>query len=64
MEDREEVREPTEWEMVVELVHMEFRYGVLMEEAAWQAVVLIPKGVGDYCGIGLVEVIWKAVAVI
>ena len=30
----------------------------------WQAVVLIPKGKGDYCGIGLVEVTWKEVAVI
>ena len=27
-------------------------------------VVLIPKGKGDYRGIGLVEVMWKAVAVI
>ena len=37
---------------------------MLPEEAACQAVVLIPKGGGDYRGIGLVEVIWKAVAVI
>ena len=28
----------------------------LAEEATWQAVVLIPKGKGDYRGIGLVEV--------
>ena len=27
-------------------------------------VVLIPKGVGDYHGTGLVEVVWKVVAVI
>ena len=27
-------------------------------------MVLIPKGGGDYCGIGFVEVAWKAVAVI
>ena len=27
-------------------------------------MVLIPKGGGKYCGIGLMEVIWKAVAVI
>ena len=38
--------------------------GVIAEEAAWQAVVLILKGVGDYRGIGLVELIWKAVSVI
>ena len=27
-------------------------------------VVPIPKVVGDYCGIGLVEVVWKVVMVI
>ena len=30
----------------------------------WQAVVLIPKGVGGYHGIGLMEVVWKLVAAI
>jgi hypothetical protein len=25
----------------------------------WSIVVLIPKGGGDYCGIGLLEPIWK-----
>ena len=34
------------------------------KEETWQAVVLIPKGGGKYHGIGLMEVIWKAVAVI
>ena len=38
--------------------------GFLVEEATWKAVVVIPKGGGDYCGIGLVEVLWKAVEVI
>ena len=33
-----------------------------MEEATWQAVILIPKGKKDYGGIGLVEVMWKLVA--
>ena len=41
-----------------------FREGDLAEEATWQAVVLIPKGKGDYRGISLVEVMWKVVAVI
>ena len=50
--------------MVVELVKLSFQDGVLAEEAAWKAVVLILKGGGDYCGIDLVEVIWKAVTVI
>ena len=29
----------------------------LAEESMWQAVVLIPKGVGYYRGIGLVELV-------
>ena len=48
----------------MEIVQIEFRDGVIPEEAAWHAVVLIPKGGGYYCNIGLVEVIWKAVPVI
>ena len=35
-----------------------------MEEATWKAVVMIPKGEGDYRGICLVEVVWKVVTVI
>ena len=49
---------------MVELIQTAFRDGDLAEEATWQAVVLIPKGKGDYRGIGLVEVMWKLVVVI
>ena len=48
----------------MELVRLAFLDRFIAEEAAWQAVVLILKGVGDYRGIGLVEVIFKVVAVI
>ena len=48
----------------MELVQTSFRDRDLAEEATWQAVVLVPKGKGDYRGIGLVEVMWKVVAVI
>ena len=50
--------------MVVELVQLSFRDGVIAEEVTYKVVVLIPKGGGDYRGTGLLEVIWKAVAVI
>ena len=43
---------------VVDLVQAEFWEGKLVEEAIWQAVVLIPKGMRDYQGIGLMEVMW------
>ena len=41
-----------------------FGEGRLSEEATWQVVVLIYKGIGDYYVICLVEVVWKVVAVI
>ena len=41
-----------------------FRDGKLADEAAWQTVVLIPKGKGEFRGIGLVEVTWKLMTVI
>ena len=39
--------EQTKWEMVVKVEQMGFWDTVLAEEATWQAVVLIPKLVGD-----------------
>ena len=48
----------------MELAQKAFRDGVLAEEAICQAVVLILKGGGNHRGIGLVEVVWKAVAVV
>ena len=62
--DGVEEMESTKWEIVVELFRLAFQNGVLPEEAAWKAVVRIPKERGYYRGIGLVGVIWKAVAVI
>ena len=56
--------EMTNWVKVVALVRADLGGGLLSEEATCQAVVLIPKGKGDYRGIGLVEVIWKLVAAI
>ena len=50
--------------MVVELVQTSLQDRFLAEEVTWQAVVLIPKGGGEYHGIGIVDVVWKAVAVI
>ena len=50
------------WGRLADLVYTAFREVILVEEATWQAVVLIPKGGKDYHGIGLVEVMWKVVA--
>ena len=42
------------WGKVVELTQTAFREGKLSEEATWQAMVMVPKGKGEYWGIGLV----------
>ena len=44
----------------MELIQTAFRDGELAEEATWQAVVLTPKGKGEYRGISLVEVLWRS----
>ena len=36
----------------------------MAEECTWQTVILIPKGKGDFPGIGLVQVLWKAVTIL
>ena len=53
--------EASNWERMVELIHMAFGEGRLAEESMWQAVVLIPKGGKDYRGILLMKEIWKVV---
>jgi hypothetical protein len=50
------------WLRLVELVQLAFRTGELPDQMAWSVMVLLPKGGGDYRGIGLVEVIWKLIA--
>ena len=52
------------WRKVVEITQTAFRDGKLAEEATWKTVVLIPKGKGEFRGIGLVEVTWKLMTVI
>ena len=52
---------PTHWKKVARMIQAAFHEGQLAEECAWQAVVLIHKGGGDFRGIDVVEVIWKIV---
>ena len=49
---------------MVKMTQTAFREVNLAEEATWQTVVLILKGKGVFRGIGLLEVLWKVVAVI
>ena len=52
------------WAKVVELTQTAFREGNMAEEATWQVVVMVPKGKGEFRGIGLVEVVWKILSLI
>ena len=56
--------EASNWDRVVNLIHTVFGEGRLAEEATWKAVVMLPKGGNDYCGVGLMELMWKLVAAI
>ena len=48
------------WRLFVQLVQAAWNHGETPRQLLWIIVVLIPKGGGDYRGIGLLEPIWKA----
>ena len=59
---RDNTPDSTNWKKVVSIVQAEFRNGTLAEESTWQTVLMISRVArGDFRGIGLVKVLWKAV---
>jgi hypothetical protein len=50
-----------DWEALVKLVQAVWDKGKIPTQLGWVVTVLIPKGGGDYCGIGLFETIWKVI---
>ena len=56
---REKDLDTKKWDKVISVVQVEFWEGYMLEALIWTTMVLIPKGKGDYRGIGLVETIWK-----
>jgi hypothetical protein len=50
-----------EWEALVQLVQAVWDEGKISTQLGWVVTVLIPKGGGDYRGIGLLEPIWKVI---
>ena len=51
----------TNWQNVFSLVQAYFSDGNLVKECNWQTVVIIPKVVGDFRGIGLVYLLCNMV---
>ena len=47
------------WKALVMLVQSVWDKGKIPTQLQWIVTVFIPKGGGDYCGIGLLEPIWK-----
>ncbi len=49
------------WRVFVKLMQAVWEHGSIPEQMRWEIVVLLPKGGGDYRGIGLLEPFWKVV---
>jgi hypothetical protein len=49
------------WRLFVQLVQETWTHGTIPCQLLWIIVVLIPKGGGDYRGIGLLELVWKCI---
>ena len=41
-----------------------WEHGSIPKQMRWEIIVLLPKGGSDYCGIGLLESVWKVVETI
>ena len=49
------------WDRVVNLIQTCFRERQVPTQLSWSTAVLLPKGNGDYRGIGLLEISWKVI---
>jgi hypothetical protein len=47
------------WRVFVKMMQAVWEHGSVPEQMRWEIIVLLPKGGGDYHGIGLLEPFWK-----
>ena len=52
------------WWILVKLIQTIWEHGEIPQQMQWLIIVLLPKGGGDYRGIGLLEPFWKCVEII
>ena len=52
------------WREFVTFVQRLWDTGDIPQQVGWTVVVLLPKGGGDYRGIGLLEPVWKAIEIL
>jgi hypothetical protein len=55
------VGEGENWCLLINLIQAIWTQGEIPQQLTWVIVVLLPKGGGDYRGIGLLEPLWKVV---
>ncbi len=48
------------WRLFVRLMQAVWESGTVPTQMSWMIIVLLPKGGGDYRGIGLLNPMWKA----
>ncbi len=63
---REEMEDGVEgigdrWRLFVALLQAVWQNGSVPTQMTWMIIVLIPKGGGNYCGIGLLDPIWEVI---
>ena len=49
------------WRTFLKLIERLWETGCIPQQVLWIVIVLLPKGCGDYRGIGLLDLIWKVV---
>ncbi len=49
------------WRIFIELIRTIWDRGEIPEQMSWMVIVLLPKGGGDFRGIGLLDPCWKVV---
>jgi len=52
------------WRAFLKLIQAIWEQGCIPQQMQWVIVVLLPKGGGDFCGIGLLEPFWKVIDVL
>ena len=60
----EEKPDPYRWWISVEIIQLAFDIGELALDCAWNTVILLPKGGGEYQVIGFVEALCKVISII
>ena len=60
-EEQSDVGLGEKWRIFVKLMQAVWEQGSIPEQMKWKIIDLLPKGGGDYCGIGLLEPFWKVI---